>query len=118
MPLADTHAMQLHLKEIARHVARGAHAILLLDRAPWHVTGKLKVPKNITPIFLPSRSPELNPVEQIWAFMRANWLSNRVFDTYDAIIDAACEAWNKLVAAPETITSIAMRKWAHVGRTL
>ena len=87
--------MQLHLEEISRYVAEGAHAVLLMDRAGWHTTGKLDVPKNITPIFLPSRSPELNPVENIWQYLRANWLSNRVFETYDAIIDAACEAWTK-----------------------
>jgi transposase len=61
--------------------------------------------------------PELNPVENIWQYLRANWLSNRVFDTYDAIIDAACEAWQKLLAQPQTITSIGMRKWAHVGQS-
>lgn len=116
LPFADTHAMQLHLNEISRHVAKGAHAVLLLDRAGWHTTGKLKVAKNITLIFLPSRSPELNPVENIWQYLRQNWLSNRVFDSYDAIINAACDAWNKLIAQPETITSIGMRDWAHVGR--
>ena len=71
-------------------------------------------------ILLPSRSPELNPVENIWQFLRANWLSNRVFQTYDEIIAAACEAWNKLTALPETITSIGMRDWRisviHKGR--
>jgi transposase len=113
LPFADTDAMQLHLEEISRTVARGAHAVLLLDRAGWHTTGSLSVPKNITLIFLPSRAPELNPVEQIWQYIRANWLSNRVFDTYDGIIDAACDAWNKLVAEPNTITSIGMRQWAH-----
>lgn len=69
-----------------------------------------------TPIFLPPRSPELNPVENIWQYIRANWLSNRIFENYDAIIDAACEAWNKLLAVPKTIKSIGMRDWAHVGR--
>jgi transposase len=108
LPFADTPAMQLHLNEISRHVAKGAHAALLLDRAGWHTTGKLDIPKNITPIFLPSRSPELNPVENIWQYLRANWLSNRVFETYDAIIDAACDAWRRLIAQPETITSIGM----------
>ena len=107
--------MQLHLDEISRHVAKGAHAVLLLDRAGWHTTAKLDVPKNITPIFLPSRAPELNPVENIWQYLRANWLSNRVFENVDAIIEAACEAWRKLIALPETITSIGMRDWAHVG---
>jgi transposase len=60
------------------HVARGAHAVLLLDRAGWHTTAMLDMPKNITPIFLPSRAPELNPVENVWQYLRANWLSSRL----------------------------------------
>jgi len=116
MPNADTRAMQLHIEEISRRVAPGAHAVLLMDRAGWHTTGRLHMPANITPIFLPPRSPELNPVENIWQYIRANWLSNRIFENYDAIINAACEAWNKLVAVPNTIRSIGMRDWAHVGR--
>ncbi len=116
MPYADTGAMQLHLDEIARTVAKRAHAVLLLDRAGWHTTGDLTVPKNMTLIFLPSRAPELNPVENVWQYLRQNWLSNRVFDTYEAIIAAACEAWNNLLAQPDTITSIGLREWAHVGQ--
>ncbi len=58
------------------------------------------MPENITPIFLPSRSPELNPVENVWQYLRQNWLSNTVFENYDAIIDAACAAWRKLIAQP------------------
>jgi len=76
------------------------------------------MPANITPILLPSRAPELNPVENIWQYMRANWLSNRVFETYDAIIDAACEAWQKLTAQPQIITSIGSRDWANIGQPL
>ena len=83
--------MQLHLDEISRNVAEGAHAVLLLDRAGWHTTGKLDVPKNITPIFLPSRAPELNPVENVWQYLRQNWLSNTVFENYEIGVDAACE---------------------------
>jgi transposase len=116
MPYADTEAMQLHLDEISRTVARQAHAVLLLDRAGWHTTGNLVVPKNMTLVFLPSRAPELNPVENVWQYIRANWLSNRVFETYEAIVDAACEAWRKLLAQPQTITSIGMRDWAKIGQ--
>ena len=65
MPFANTQAMQAHLDEIGRTVARGAHAVLLLDRAGWHTTEKLTIPNNLTMILLPSRSPELNPVENI-----------------------------------------------------
>jgi len=55
---------------------------------------------NITLIPLPPKSPELNPVENIWQFMRDNWLSNRVFKSYDDILDHCCFAWNKLIDMP------------------
>ena len=61
LPYADTDMMQLHLDEISSNVAKGAHAVVLLDRAGWHITSKLDMPENITPIFLPSRAPELEP---------------------------------------------------------
>ncbi len=117
LPQADTAAMQLHLHEIFRDVAAGAQAVLLMDRAGWHTTAKLDMTHTITPILLPSRAPELNPVENIWRYMRANWLSNRVFQNYDAIVDTACDAWQKLTAQPHTITSIGLRDWAHVGQS-
>ena len=100
LPYADADMMQLHLDEISCNVAEGAHAVLLLDRAGWHTTSKLDVPENITPIFLPSRAPELNPVENVWQYLRQNWLSNTVFENYDAIVDAACAAWRNLIARP------------------
>ena len=117
LPFADTEAMQMHLDEISLHVAKDAHAVLLLDRAGWHTTANLRWPKSIPPILLPSRSPELNPMEQVWQYLRSNFLSNRVFETYDDIIDAACDAWKRLTAAPQTITSIGIRDWAHTGHT-
>lgn len=115
LPWANTNAMQLHLDEISKHVAQKAHAVVLMDRAGWHTTDKLEVPKNLTILLLPSKSPELNPAENIWQYLRQNWLSNSVFETYDDIIDAGCSAWNKLIEQPQTITSIGMRKWAHIG---
>jgi hypothetical protein len=60
-----------------------------------------------------AKSPELNPVENIWEFMRDNWLSNRVFKSYADIVDHCCHAWNKLVEQPWTIMSIGLRRWAH-----
>ncbi len=118
MPYADTEAMQAHLEAISAKVARGAHAVLLLDRARWHTTRKLQIPRNITPILLPSRAPELNPVENIWQYMRQNWLSNRVYDSYDAIVDAASDAWKRLISLPAQIKSIGLRNWAHKSQSL
>jgi transposase len=105
--------MTLHLQEIARAVAPGAHAVLLLDQAGWHLSARLLVPDNITILPLPSKSPELNPTENIWQFMRDNWLSNRIFESYDDILDHCCEAWNKLVDQPWIIMSIGLRQWAY-----
>ncbi len=105
--------MAAHLCEISRRVAPGAHAVLLLDRAGWHTTGELTLPGNISLMFLPARAPELNPVENIWQFLRQTYLSNRVFETHDDILDAACDAWNRLIDQPWPIMSIGLRDWAH-----
>ena len=105
--------MTLHLAEISYAVAADAHAVVLMDQAGWHLTPKLKIPDNISIIPIPSKSPQLNPQENIWQYMRDNWLSNRVFETYDEIVDHCCDAWNKLAAQPDRITSIGRRDWAH-----
>ena len=105
--------MQWHLEEISAQVRPGAHAILILDQAGWHSSNRLEVPPNITLLHLPPRAPELNPVENIWQFLRDNWLSNEIFQSYEQILDLSCDAWNKLVEQPWTIMSIGTRDWAH-----
>ena len=69
----------------------------MVDQAGWHLAKDLKTPDNITMMLLPSKSPELNPVENIWQFLRENWLSNRIFPSYNNILDHCCFAWNKLI---------------------
>ncbi len=113
MPYCDTPAMQAHLGEISAAVAPGAHAVLILDQAGWHLSSRLVVPDNITLLPLPPRSPELNPVENVWQFLRDNWLSNRVFRSYDDIVAHCCEAWNELIDQPWRIKSIGRRERAH-----
>ncbi len=113
MPYADTEAMTAHLAEIGQAVDPGAHAVVVLDQAGWHMSKKLEVPDNITLLPLPPRAPELNPVENIWQFIRDNWLSNRVFQSYEDIVAHCCDAWNKLTDRPWKIISIGMRDWTH-----
>lgn len=84
-----------------------------LDQAGWHGSDALVVPDNIRLLPLPSKSPELNPVENVWQFMRDNWLSNRIFKSYDDILDECCFAWNRLADQPWRVMSIGMRKWAR-----
>jgi transposase len=113
MPWCDTNAMEAHLAEISTAVDPGAHAVLIVDQAGWHMSPKLNIPDNITLLPLPPRSPELNPVENVWQFMRDNWLSNRIFTSYEDIVALCCEAWNRLIDQPWKIMSIGMRDWAH-----
>ena len=100
MPRCNTEAMNLHLAEIATQIAPGAHAVLLVDQAGWHLSDRLIAPSNITLIPFPAKCPELNPQENIWQFLRDNWLSNRIFKSFDDIVDHCCDAWNKLINSP------------------
>jgi transposase len=112
LPDADMKAMSLHLKEISSHVQKDAHAVVIIDGAGWHKEGgRLIVPENITLLRLPSYSPELNAQENIWEYLRQNYLAGRIFDTYDDIVDACCNAWNALTELPGRIRSIASRDW-------
>jgi transposase len=115
LPFCNTETMRLHLIEISALVAKDAHAVVLVDQAGWHVTDQLQVPDNITLISLPSKCPELNPVENIWQYMRENWLSNRIFASCEDIVDHCCSAWNKLIADTGRIRSIGYREWAHAS---
>ena len=116
MPAANTEAMNQHLKEIATQVSPDAHAVVVCDGAGWHQIGKrLKVPKNITLLPLPPYSPELNPMENIWDYLRGNKLSMCVWDSYEAITAACRDAWLFLMGDPDRIDSIAHRTWAQVN---
>jgi hypothetical protein len=116
MPAANTEAMNEHLKEISTQVAPGAHAALIFDGAGWHQKGgKLEVPDNISLLTLPPYSPELNPMENVWAFLRGNKLCSLVWNSYDAIVDACKKAWDFLISDPDRISSLGSRAWACVN---
>ena len=115
MPYANTEAMNRHLEEIGKAVTPGAHAALILDGAGWHDSQDLVMPENITPIILPPYSPELNPAENVWEYLRKNKLANRLYETYEDIVEACCDAWNSLMAMPDRIASIAARTWAKAS---
>jgi hypothetical protein len=116
MPAANTEAMNEHLKVISTQVSAGAHAVLVCDRAGRHQRGKqLVVPDNVSLLSLPPYSPELNPMENVWDYLRQNKLCAQVWDTYDDILEACSTAWNWLIADPDRIRSIGTRQWACVN---
>src|SRR5690242_15472445 len=115
MPEVNVEAMNEHLAEISRRVSVGAIAVQVLDGAGWHSSPRLQVPDNIVLLPLPPYSPELNPMENIWAFLRANFLSHRVWNSSPEILHACRDAWNMLMQMPERIASIATRSWAQIS---
>ena len=111
LPYVNTEAMELHLAEISKAVATGAHAVLIVDGAGWHDAKDPGVPDNITPLKLPPYSPELNPMENVWQYLRSNKLAITVFNTYNEIVDICADAWNFFAKDPERIISITHRDW-------
>ena len=109
------HRLRRAIARIAADLRSLACCRIRLETASSRILHR-RLPKNLTLLFLPSRTPELNPVGSVWQYLRQTWLSNRVFDTYEAIIEAAREAWYRLMDQPQAITSIGMHDWAHVGQ--
>ena len=88
--------MDAFLARFAATLAEDEHAVLVLDRAGWHRAERLVVPSNVTLVCLPPYSPQPNPVERVWLFLRERHLSHRLLDTWDAVVGALCRAWNAL----------------------
>ncbi len=105
-------AMQLHLNAISQRIPEDRHGVLLMDRAPWHKS--LETPPNMTIFYLPPYSPELNPHENIWEYLKNNFLSNKVFNDLEHVTQACCQAWNLLCSEQGRIKSIASRAWAII----
>jgi DDE superfamily endonuclease len=115
LPAANAETMSLHLAAISAKVATGSHAALVIDGAGYHIAKALAVPDNITLVRLPPYAPELNPIENIWQYLRGNKLAITVFNDYDDIVDKTCAAWNFFANDPDRIASITTRAWAKVN---
>jgi hypothetical protein len=111
MPICNTAAMNHHLSEISSQVAADAHAVVILDGASWHNSHGLVVPGNITLLALPPYSPELNPVERIWHYLRSHWLANSVFRSLADIMDACETAWNRFATNTGLVRSLCAVAW-------
>ena len=118
MPICNTAAMNHHLSEISSQVAADAHAVVILDGASWHNSRGLVAPSNITLLALPPYSPELNPVERIWHYLRSHWLANSVFRSLADIMDACEMAWNRFATNNGLVRSLCAVAWAPASPAL
>jgi hypothetical protein len=115
LPEANAETMSLHLTAIGQKVAAGSHAALVLDGAGYHTAAALNIPDNVTLVRLPPYAPELNPIENVWQYLRGNKLAITVFDNYNDIVDKTCAAWNFFADDPTRIATVTTRSWASVN---
>jgi transposase len=109
LPAVSTVAMSEFLRRFSATLAKDEHAVMVLDGAGWHTSHDLAVPSNLSLLRLPPYSPELNPVERIWLYLRERHLSHRLHESYRAILDAVCAAWCQLT--PERLRSLCNYPW-------
>jgi hypothetical protein len=103
-PYVDTGTMNVYLEMLSEELGSMEHAVLVMDQAGWHTSKALIVPDNITILLLPPYSPELNPIERLWAYLRSHYLGNRAYEDYRHLLDAGAEAWQRLT--PELLRSV------------
>lgn len=110
-PFVNKKAMTQHMRQISQATPVGRHAVVIIDGAGWHTDDTASEFSNLTLIKLPPYSPELNPIEQVWSWMRQHCLSNRVFSGYDDIVDEVSKAWNQFISLPERVKKMCSREW-------
>ncbi len=94
------------LEQFSRTLADDEHAVLIWDGAGFHTSGFLKTPSNVTVLRLPAYSPELNPVENLWHYLKSHFWSNRAYDDYEALEAAAVSAWRTAVLDAALIKTV------------
>ncbi len=110
-PEARAVTMDMFLAQFSETLSAGVHAVLMLDQAGWHGQAALQLPDNITLLPLPPYSPELNPVERVWFYLRERFLSFRLYRSEQAIVDALCAAWNALRDETGRLTTLTSYPW-------
>jgi transposase len=106
MPAWNTAVVNLFLEQFSRELPAGVHAVLIWDGAGFHTGAELVVPSNVSLIQLPPYSPELNPVENLWHYLRAHHWSNRAYRDYDALQEEAVRSLCAVCEDTETIKSV------------
>ena len=112
MPYVNMDTMAIHLEYISSKIPDGRHGVLVLDRAGWHTSERLRKFNNLTLVPLPSTSPELNPVEQVWQILKDMYLSNRCFKDEEEIVSSCCHAWNDFTNKEGAVQKLCSRDWA------
>ncbi|HIF9345311.1 IS630 family transposase [Photobacterium damselae] len=114
VPWVNKDIMIEHLKQISSVTEKGRHAIVIMDGAGWHTEDIADDFQNISIIKLPPYSPELNPIEQVWSWLRQHYLANQSFSDYEDIVSKVCSAWNSFLECSTRVTKMCSRRWADL----
>ncbi|MBU2989638.1 IS630 family transposase, partial [Psychrosphaera sp. B3R10] len=114
-PYVNKEVMTLHMEQISKATELGRHAVVIMDGAGWHTLDTVQPFDNVTLIKLPPYSPELNPIEQVWSWMRQHHLANKSFKGYDDIVNSCTKAWNCFISDTKRVIKMCTRAWASVG---
>ena len=112
-PTINSDVINIFLKQFTAEVSHDVHVLLVWDQAGFHTSKKLKIPENMTIVPLPPYSPELNPVENLWHYLRSHYWANRIYTDYDALRLAGVDAWQKAALEKEKVKSVRFTKYAQ-----
>ena len=115
-PSVNKEVMSLHLQQISQRTKPGRHALVVMDGAGWHQEALSQPFSNLSIIKIPPYSPELNPMEQVWSWLRQHHLANRCFKGYEDIVETCSRAWNDFISESSRVISMCTRQWAQVGK--
>ncbi|MBD1565033.1 IS630 family transposase [Vibrio sp. S12_S33] len=111
VPMSNMEAMKEQLRLISQSTPTDKHAVVIMDQASWHQSYLADAFENVTIIHIPPYSPEFNPIEQVWSWLRQNEIANRCFECYDDIVDKLCSAWHRFCADKSRVISLCFRDW-------
>ena len=112
-PIINSEIVNVFLRQFIAEVSQDVHVLLLWDRSGFHMSKKLKIPENVTIVPLPSYSPELNPVENLWHYFRSHYWANKTYADYDALRLAAVDAWQRAALDKEIVKSVCFAEYAQ-----
>nr|WP_154199804.1 IS630 family transposase [Vibrio navarrensis] len=111
VPWVNKEIMIEHLKQISAITEKGRHAVIIMDGASWHTNDIAEPFSNVSIIKLPPYSPELNPIEQVWSWLRQHYLANQSFTDYEDIVEKVCKAWNRFLDSTDRVSKMCTRDW-------
>lgn len=114
VPWVNKDIMTNHLEQISKATEKGRHAVVIMDGAGWHTDDIASELNNVSIIKLPPYSPELNPIEQVWSWLRQHYLANQSFTDYNDIVCKVCRAWNGFLECRDRVTKMCQRDWINL----